>query len=317
MTQNKEYNIGRIVETKFAFRENGVIVKTELEENGWSRDAYDFPDGSLHRGSWYKDECDTSGELLKRSFLLKNGERRDAYFKDGELKKIIKYFGDGEKKAIYFNKIKDRVTTFFDEDGLMEARVVSGVDGHLILRKEYHGDGIMNRCIFFNSKGLIDYTDEFNENGEKLYTEFPPNEKGEIKRRIYRNGKSYIEVYNSYHIFLYEEHLMNDNEYRSMRVYRDGDVVKRKEFLDKNGVVREQIFYCNGIVNRTKFLDAEGVVVRTVGYDALGRIETVKQLDDESLEYKDAATVQLTEISKNSSSEENLLPQKEKDLGNK
>lgn len=317
MTQDKEYNIGRVVEAKLAFRENGVIVRTELEENGWRRDACDFPDGSSHIGSWYKDECDASGKLLKRSFLLKDGEWRDVYFEDGELKKIIKYFGDGKKKAIYFNKIKDRVATFFDEDGLMEARSVSDVDGHLILRQECREDGTVERCAFFNSKGLFDRMDVFDENGEKLYTEFPPNEEGKIKRRIYRNGKSYIEVYNSYRIFLYEEHLMDDDECHLMRVYRDGGVIKRKEFLDKNGAVREQIFYRNGIVNRTKFLNDEGVVVRTVGYDELGRIGTVKQLDDESLEYKDAATVQLTEISKNSSSEQNLLPQKEKDLGNK
>lgn len=315
MTQDKKYNIGRIVEEKFAFRENGVIVKTEREENGWSRDNYDFPNGSSHCGGWYKDECDASGKLLKRSFLLKDGELRDAYFEDGELKKVIRYFENGKKKVTYLNKIKDRVITFFDEDGLMEARVVFDVDDHLILRQDYRKDGIVERCVFFNSKGLIDYTDVFNENGEKLYTEFPPNEKREIKRRICRNGKSYIEVYNSSYIFLYEEYLMGNGEYHSMRVYRDGNVVKRKEFLDKNGAVREQIFYCNGIVNRMRFLDTEGVVVRTVGYDALGRIETVKQLDDESLGYREG--VQPAEISKNSSSEENLLPHKEKDLGNK
>lgn len=303
MTQNKEYNTGHIVEAKIAFRENGVIVRTEQEENGWCRDAYDFPDGSSHRGSWYKDECDASGKLLKRSFLLKDGDRHDVYFEDGELKKVIKYFGNGKKKAIYFNKIKDRVTTFFNEDGLMEGRSVFDVDGHLILRQEYREDGTVERCAFFNSKGLIDRMDVFNKNREKLYTEFPPNEEGKIKRRIYRNGEAYTEVYNSYRIFLYEEHFMDDGEFHLMRVYRDGDVIKRKEFLDNNGAVRRQIFYRNGIVNRTKFLDAEGVVVRTVGYDALGRIGTVKQLDDESLEYKDAATVQLTEISKNSSSE--------------
>lgn len=317
MTQDKKYNIGRIVETKLAFRENGVMVQTDWEENGRCRDTYNFPDGSTHCGAWYKDECDASGKLLKKSFLLENGERRDAYFEDGELKKLIRYFENGKKKAVYLNKIKDRVITFFGEDGLMEGRVVLNADGRFVSKQGYRGDGTAERCIFFNSKGLIDYTDVFNENGEKLYTEFPPNEKREIKRRIYRNGKSYIEVYNSFYIFLYEEHLMNDGEYHSMRVYRDGDAVKRKEFLDKNGAVREQIFYRNGIVKCTKFLDAEGVVVRTAGYDALGRIETVKQLDDESLEYKDAVTVQLPEISKNSSSEENLLQDKEKDLSNK
>ena len=314
MTRNIKYNIGRIVETKLAFRENGVTVQTELEENGRCRDTWNFPDGSTHCGAWYKDECDASGKLLKRSFLLKNGEQCDACFKDGELEKLIKYLGNGKKEVAYRNK---RVITFFGEDGLMKARLVLDVDDHLLLRQEYCEDGIVERCIFFNSKGLIDHTDVFNKNGEKLYTEFPPNEKREIKRRIYHNGKSYIEVYNSSHIFLYEEHLMNDGEYHSMRVYRDGDVVKRKEFLNENGAVREQIFYCNGIAKRTNFFDAEGVVVKIGSYDALGRIKTVKQLDDESLEYKDAVTVQLTEISKNSSSEENLLPHKEKDLGNK
>ena len=299
MTQNEEYNIGRIVGAKLAFRENGVIVQTEREENGWSRDSYNFPDGSSHCGAWYKDECDTSGKLLKRSFLPKDGEWRDVYFKDGELKKVIRYFKNGKKKAIYFNKTeKDRVVTFFNEDGLIEERAVFDVDGLLLLKQKYHRDGFVERCAFFDSKGSLSHTDVFNKNKEELYTEFPPNEKGEIKRRICRNGKSYIEVYNSSYIFLCEEYFIDDDKYHSMRVYHDGNVLKRKEFLDKNGAVREQIFYCNGIANCTKFLDAEGVIIRIVHYDALGRIETARQLDDESLKYKDAEAAQLTEISK-------------------
>lgn len=39
MTKNEHTVSERIVEAKFMFRENGVIIKTEQEENGWSRDS--------------------------------------------------------------------------------------------------------------------------------------------------------------------------------------------------------------------------------------------------------------------------------------
>lgn len=311
MTQNKHIEPGRIVETKFTFHENGVIVKTDREEDGYCRDIYTFPDGSDHTGAWYKDEYDTSGTLFKKSFLLSDGSHRDLYFKDGELKKVISYFGDGKKSATYINKTKNRVIAWFDENGLMDKRTVWDADGMLISNQDFHKNGVIKNNAFYDSKNLLSHTEVYDENGKILFTEFPPNEKGEIKRYVYCDGELHAEVCNPYGKLLFEEHFLDNSKYHSMRVYHDGDKVKRKAYLDENGVVKEQSFYCDGVIRRTEFFDAEGVVIRTVNYDALGDIKTARRLDNEDLKYMNAEPVA---IPGETLREENLLPCKEGDL---
>lgn len=286
MTQNKYIVPGRIVGAEYTFRENGVTIKTEQEENGWRRDIYTFPDESTHKTNWYKDECDTSGKLLKRSFLSNNGDLHDAYFEDGELKKVIKYHKNGKKSAAYINKTKNRVITCFDEDGMMESRMVWDADNRLISEQRFYKNGVIRESVSSFSKNLPDYIDAFNENGEKVLREFQPNEKGEIKRHIYDNEKPHNDVYNSSGCFLYQEHFPDNSKYHSIRVYCDNSEIKRKTCLDENDVVREQSFYRDGIITRTEFLDTEGVVVEIVDYDDLGDIKTARRLDNEDLEYR-------------------------------
>lgn len=314
MTQN-EYTVSeRIVGAEYTFRENGVMVKTEQEENGWSRDIYTFPDESTHRTNWYKDEYDASGKLLKRSFLSSNGDRHDAYFEDGELKKVIKYSGNDKKGVVYINKTKNRVITCFDKDGMMEGRMVWGTDNCLISEQKFYKNGVIMEFISSYSKNLPDYVDVFNENGEKVLTEFSPNEKGEIKRHICDEEKSYNDVYNSSGCFLYQEHFPDDSKYHSIRVYRDSSEVKRKTYLDENDVVREQSFYRDEIITRTEFLDTEGIVVGIVDYDESGNIKTARQLNNEDFGYRN---IKLTAVDKTPEAilwERNLLPYKEEDF---
>lgn len=314
MTQNKYTVSERIVGAKYTFCENGVIIKTEQEENGYSRDIYTFPDESEYKGTLYKDEYDASGKLLKRSFLSNNGDRHDAYFEDGELKKVIKYPKNGKKSAAYINKTKNRVLTCFDKDGMMQERMVWDADNRLISEQKFYKNGVIREFVSSYSKNLPDYIDVFDENGEKLLTEFSPNEKGEIKRRIYDNEKPYNSVYSSSGNFLYHEYLLDDSKYHSIRVYRDSSEVERKTYLDENDVVREQSFYRNGTITRTEFLDTEGVVVGIVDYDEFGNIKTARRLDNEGLEYRN---VELTAVDKTLEAilwEKNLLPYKEEDF---